>query len=95
MEVTDDRLRHFLRLFNPRDNGTVTIGSVVLTGSDFMINPSFTTCTAGAMVPAGGKCQIAVFYKPAARGRVSGNVTVIDNSANSPHNTDLEGGFRR
>jgi hypothetical protein len=73
----------------------VTIGSVVLTGSDFMINSSFTTCVAGAMVPAGGRCQIAVFYKPAARGRVSGQVTVIDNSANSPHTTQLVGGLRR
>jgi len=86
---------HSVRLFNPNGNGTVTIGSVVLTGGDFMINPSFTTCVAGKMVPARGRCEIAVFYKPAARGRVSGQVTVIDNSANSPHTTQLVGGLRR
>jgi len=86
-----------MRLDNPRGNRTVTIASVVVTGSNFLIDPaSSNTCIHGTMVPAGGRCEIGVYYKPAEQGGPStGTLTVTDNSANSPHTTQLTGGGGR
>ena len=82
-----------MRLGNPRSNRTVTIASVVLSSSNFRIDPAHDTCVHGATVPAGGRCVIGVYYKPGEQGGpITGTLTITDNSANSPHTTQLSGG---
>jgi hypothetical protein len=85
---------HLVHLINPGGNGTVTIATVTLASPNFFIDPSRTTCINGGTVPAGGRCQIAVFYKPSVKtGFPGASLVVTDNSSNSPHTTTLQGGF--
>jgi hypothetical protein len=85
---------HLVHLINPRRNGTVQIGSVTLSSPDFFIDPDRTTCLNGGTIPAGARCQIAVFYKPSVKtGFPGAKLIVTDNSSNSPHSTALQGGF--
>jgi len=85
--------KHLVHLINPRRNGSVQISSVTLNSPDFFIDDKRTTCMPGTILPPRARCRIGVFYRPSVQGGLhTATLSVIDNSANSPHATFLRGG---
>lgn len=64
---------------------TLTVSSITPSGRFGQTN------TCGSSVAAGAKCTITVYFKPNARGVVTGAVTITDNAAGSPHTVSLTG----
>ena len=70
-------------------NGSLSIASIALTGTNAADFTLTTTC--GAVVLAGGSCSISVRFTPPAAGSRSASVTITDNAAGSPHTISLSG----
>jgi hypothetical protein len=70
-------------------NGTLTITSIGVTGSDSSEFAETNTC--GASVPAGGSCKITVTFTPTTTGTQTASVSITDNAPNSPQSLPLSG----
>jgi Beta-propeller repeat len=68
------------------------VGSAALTISSTAATGDFAeTNTCGTPLPGGANCNINVTFTPTALGTRSGNLTVTDNAAGSPHSITLSG----
>jgi hypothetical protein len=69
--------------------GPLTIGSIMITGS----NPGdfAQTNTCGTGIAAGGSCSFSVTFTPSGVGTRSASITITDNAAGSPHSIALSG----
>jgi len=70
-------------------NGTLTIASIGVTGSDSSEFVETNTC--GTSVPAGGSCKITVTFGPATTGTRIASVSIADNAPGSPQSLPLSG----
>jgi hypothetical protein len=70
-------------------NATMTISSVVITGTNAVDFARTTTC--GASLTAGASCTISVTFGPATTGVKAATVSVTDNAPGSPHTIALTG----
>jgi len=78
-------------IFTNTSAGTVTIGTITLTGTnpgDFGLGG---TCSNGGSVGAGASCTITVTFSPAGAGERSAGIRVTSNAAGSPHTVTLSG----
>jgi len=71
-------------------NGNLTFKSIMVTGA-FAITTSGTTCWTSNPVAAAATCTVAVTFTPTAAGTASGNLSFVDNAANSPQTITLSG----
>jgi len=67
----------------------VVIGSVAVAGTDVADFSQSNTC--GSSLPAGANCAISVTFTPIQAGPLSATLTIIDNTAGSPHSAALNG----
>jgi len=68
----------------------LTISGIVAHG-DFAIDPASTCGTATPVAAGGGTCTISVTFTPTELGDRTGDVTITDNAAGSPHVIALDG----
>jgi hypothetical protein len=72
--------------------GTLNLSSIVLSGADYSLVATGTSCpyTGGPVAP-GGTCTIDVAVKPTQAGTRVGTVTLTDDAADSPQTLSLTG----
>ena len=73
------------------NSGTAALSltGISITGADATSFAETNTC--GTSVAAGGSCTIAVTFKPAAAGALTGALSVADNASGSPQTVSLSG----
>ncbi len=72
----------------------VTLNSISVTGNDFTLSTRTLVlgpCQAGAIIPVGGSCRIAVAFAPSGGGALNGTLTVTDSAPLSPRTAALIG----
>jgi hypothetical protein len=67
-------------------NAKLSISSIIVTGDSFIEQ---TTCAKGLAI--GGLCTIKASFKPIAKGKLSGKITIHDNTTASPQVIYLQG----
>ncbi len=83
-----------INLVNPKKNKTtahLTADAALTNHTDFSIVSS--TCTSGATVAAGKKCQVRVMFRPLSAGAtaLTDTLTFSDNASNGPQQVELTG----
>jgi hypothetical protein len=73
-----------------RNKSSLIIGTLSLTGGDYLIDSGTTTC-AGASLPPGKRCRIGLRFTPSVKGHLLSTLTVSDTSTNGPHLVMLRG----
>lgn len=68
------------------------VGSAPLSITEFLVSGDFSqTNTCGTLLAEASDCTLSVTFSPAARGPLSGTLTVTSEAADSPHTIDLSG----
>jgi hypothetical protein len=75
-------------LVNPISNGTASIASILIKGSNEF---SIVGTTCGAQLAGGSACTITVKFSPSTKTLQTGEVVITDNASNSPQIVYLEG----
>jgi len=66
-----------VNLMNPEKGGQpLVIASVATNTSQFVIDPSLTTCNSGTGIGKKSRCKVAIFFRPASTGKQIDQLTI-------------------
>jgi hypothetical protein len=81
-----------VNVMNPEKSGqALVIASVATTTSQFVIDPTLTTCNSGTGIGKKSRCKVAIFFRPASTGKQIDQLTIQSNAINQPQVVHLVG----
>jgi hypothetical protein len=76
---------------NPKKNSKPAQLSGLSATAPFAVDAAKSTCVVGGSLAPKQRCKVAVDFKPVAKGKAAGTLTITDNATNSPQELALHG----